>query len=376
MMTVKKERTRYRANWQDEIDSVFLYRALSRIEKNPDLSRVYSNIADVEEKHARFWEAKMRESGVAIPAAKPTARSRTLAFLAARFGPRFILPTIQTLEQSGRDSYDTQPEVQGTTIVADEHSHARLINAIRQTTKRGVEGGVLARLEGRHRAIAGNALRAAVLGANDGLVSNLGLIMGVAGAAMESRVVVITGVAGLLAGASSMAMGEWLSVQSSRELAIRQIEAEAEELVANPHDEQTELALIYQAKGMPKEEAEKLAETLIKNPAKALATLAREELGLDPESMGGSPWEAAVTSFLLFALGAAMPILPFLFLPSPLATGASLGLSALGLFVVGAGVTLVTGRGVLFSGTRQLVVGLSAAALTYGLGRAIGASLS
>jgi VIT1/CCC1 family predicted Fe2+/Mn2+ transporter len=376
-MSAKIDWNRYRTNWQDEVDSVYLYRALARMEKNADLSKVYSNIADVEQKHAHFWEVKMRESGLGVPFAKPTARSRTLAFLASRFGPRFILPTIQTLEQAGRDSYDTQPEVQGTSLVADEHSHGRLIRAIRQTTGRGMEGGLLARLEGRHRgALGGNALRAAVLGANDGLVSNLSLMMGVAGAAMESRAVLVTGVAGLLAGACSMALGEWLSVQSSRELYERQIEAEAEELVSNPRDEQAELALIYQAKGMPKEEAEKLAETLVKNPAKALATLAREELGIDPESMGGSPWEAALTSFALFAFGAAVPIVPFFFLTGAAAAAASLAFGAVGLFAVGAGITLFTGRGLVRSGLRQLSIGLIAAGVTYGIGRMIGASLS
>lgn len=371
-MPARKDWNRYRANWQDEVDSVYLYRALSRIEKNPELSKVYSRLADVEQKHACFWEGKMREAGPGVPPEKPTLRSRTLAFLAARFGPRFVLPTLETLEQSGRDSYDKQPEVKGTSITADEHSHARLIRAISQTTNRGMEGGLLARLEGRHRSIGGNALRAAVLGANDGLVSNLSLIMGVAGAAMSGRAILVAGFAGLIAGACAMAMGEWLSVQSSRELYARQINVEAQELVENPHEEEAELALIYQAKGVPRDEAEKLAASLIRDEATALSTLAREELGVDPDSLGGSAWEAAATSFVLFALGAVVPLAPFFFGSGSAAVWTSLAVSAAALFFVGACVTLVTGQKIIFSGFRQLAIGLAAAAITFGIGHAIG----
>lgn len=220
-----------------------------------------------------------------------------------------------------------------------------------------------------------NWLRAAVLGANDGLVSSLSLVMGVAGAALDERSILITGIAGLLAGAGSMAMGEWLSVQSSRELYRRQIAVEREEIERTPGEEAEELALIYQAKGLPEPQARALAGRLMAEPATALDTLSREELGIDPRELGGSAVEAAVTSFVLFALGAAVPVLPFGFLAGRAAVVTSVAVSALALFLVGAGITLLTGRSVLFSGTRQLAIGLAAAGLTFAVGRLIGVNL-
>jgi vacuolar iron transporter family protein len=184
-------------------------------------------------------------------------------------------------------------------------------------------------LEGRHHAIDGNALRAAVLSANDGLVSNLSLVMGVAGADLAGHAIFITGIAGLLAGACSMAMGEWISVKSSRELSQRQIELEADEIRTAPDEEQEELTLIYEAKGVPKDEAHRMAAKLMRDPAKALDTLSREELGIDPAELGGSAWEAAGAAFLLFPIGAIVPVLPFAFLRGMQAVGTSLILSAL-----------------------------------------------
>jgi VIT1/CCC1 family predicted Fe2+/Mn2+ transporter len=219
-------------------------------------------------------------------------------------------------------------------------------------------------------------LRAAVLGANDGLVSNLSLVMGVAGAALSGPAILVTGLAGLLAGACSMAMGEWLSVQSTRELYQRQIAIEADEIVAAPEEEQAELALIYEAKGLSPEEANAVAAKLMADKANALDSLVREELGIDPEELGGSAWEAAVTSFVLFAGGALLPVLPFVALSGTQAVVVSLLVSALALFLIGAAITLLTGRGVLFSGMRQLLFGLAAAGLTYGIGRVLGVTLA
>jgi VIT1/CCC1 family predicted Fe2+/Mn2+ transporter len=235
---------------------------------------------------------------------------------------------------------------------------------------------MLARLEGRHRAVGGNALRAAVLGANDGLVSNLSLVMGVAGAQLSGQGVLITGLAGLLAGACSMAMGEWLSVQSARELAQRQLAIEADEIRAAPHEEQQELALIYEAKGLPPEAARKVASELMADEGKALETLAQEELGIDPTDLGGSPGEAAVMSFALFAVGAILPVGPFLVLNGMPAVAASLTVSAVALFGIGAATTLFTGRHALYAGSRQLLFGLAAASLTYGIGRLLGVTLA
>src|SRR5213079_1712507 len=208
----------------------------------------------------------------------------------------------------------------------------RVVQAIEASTPGGLQGSALAQLEGRHRALGGNALRAAVLGANDGLVSNLSLVMGVAGAAVAEKTILLTGLAGLVAGACSMAMGEWLSVNSSRELYQKQIEIEKSELEHAPEEEIEEIALIYEAKGLPRPQAEALAKQMMANKDTALDTLVREELGIDPDELGGSAWSAAGTSFFLFAGGAVFPIIPFLFMKGETAIIGSLLLSGVTLF--------------------------------------------
>jgi len=231
----------------------------------------------------------------------------------------------------------------------------------------------IARLEGRHRGGTGNALRAAVLGVNDGLVSSLSLVMGVAGANPGRDVVFLSGVAGLLAGSFAMALGEWLSVRSSAESFERQLEVEREELEANPEEEEEELTLIYQAKGFTEGEARDAAKRIIANPRTALDTLAREELGMSASEVG-NPWVAGGTSFFLFAVGAILPVVPWLFIGGATAVALSAAAAGFGLFVAGAVTTLFTGRSVLFSGGRMLVFGLVAAAITFGIGKAIGVS--
>ncbi|OAN40544.1 rubrerythrin family protein [Chloroflexus islandicus] len=366
---------RYRANWQDEIESAALYQALAEVEQQPNLADIYRQLAAVEAEHARFWEEQMRAAGAPIPPRRLGWRTRVLIWLARRFGPGFVLPTIGDRERMDSRDYASQPESRATLLPAQERSHARVLQSIIGNTAGGLEGSAIAQLEGRHRATSGNALRAAVLGASDGLLSNFSLVMGVAGADVSNRSVLIAGMAGLLAGAFSMALGEWISVQSSRELYERQIAIEREELEQNPSEEQTELALIYQAKGLPADQAQALAARLIADRPAALDTLSREELGVDPEELGGSAWEAAISSFLLFAIGAIIPVAPFFFISGFGAVIASVILSGLGLFGIGAAITLLTGRSVWYSGTRQVLVGLLAASITFGIGRLIGVSL-
>ena len=366
---------RYRINLQDEIDSAFLYRAFAAAEKQPQLAAVYLRLAEAEERHGRFWEERLRAAGATVPPPRPGWRARTLAWLSRRFGIHLVLPTIVEAERGDVLGYDRQPESRGTAMPGEERSHDRLLSSILSSTPGGLEGSALARLEGRHKAIGGNALRAAVLGADDGLVSNLSLVMGVAGASLSNRSILVTGFAGLLAGSISMALGEWLSVQSSRELYQRQIAIESAELADHPQEEQEELALIYQAKGLGHEQAQALAARLMKTPESALDTLTREELGVDPEKLGGSASEAALSSFCLFAVGAIVPVSPFLFLQGHEAVAASLAVSCLGLFGIGAAITLVTGRSVWFSGLRQVAFGLAAACVTFGIGKLLGVSL-
>lgn len=357
----------------DERNSTLLYQTMASIEKDKRLSDVYRRIAETETRHANIWAAKIKDSGNEVPEFKPTWRTRTLIWLSKRFGAAMILPSIQNMEQQGSAGYAGLPEASG--MKGEEQSHEFLINQIKSSVRGGIEGGVLAQLEGRHRSAGGNALRAAVLGANDGLVSNLSLVMGVAGAAVGNREILITGLAGMLAGAISMALGEWLSVQSSRELYSHQIETEQAEIEQAPEEEAEELALIYEARGIKPDHAKMLADQILENKDSALQTLAREELGIDPEELGGSAWEAALTSFILFTVGAIIPVIPFIFMTGTAAVLVSIALSVVGLFVLGAVITLFTGRTVLFSGMRMVVFGLIAAAVTFGIGHLIGGSI-
>jgi len=365
---------RYFANRQKEIDGAALYQVLAETEKQPQMAEVYAKLAASEEKHAAAWEKKLTELNVDLPPRKPTWRAATMIWLAKRFGPQFVLPTIASNEKADSRAYDGQADTEAQVFSQDEKSHARLISMASQSSG-GLSGGSVAQLEGRHKAGGGNALRAAVLGANDGLLSVLSLTMGVAGATNSNTGVLIAGLAGVLAGAGSMALGEWLSVQSSRELYEHQIKIEAEEIAANPEEEQEELALIYQSKGLPENRAKEMASHMMADKANILDTLAREELGIDPEELGGSAYEAAFTSFFLFTFGALFPILPYFFMSGTTAIIISLIVSAIGLFIIGAAITLMTGRSVWFSGTRQVIVGVAAALLTYGVGKIIGVSV-
>ena len=365
-----EEINRFRENLTDERNGAALYRALAGAERNPKIAELYQRLAAVEDRHADTWAERLRTSGVALPPFRLSWRTRILSLLARRFGVGAVLPSIATLEEVDSHAYSQQPDAEG--LVPDERSHARLLRQITKPTSQGVAGSTLAQIEGRHRASGGNALRAAVLGASDGLLSNLGLVMGVAGADLSSQSILITGVAGLLAGASSMALGEWLSVQSSRELYEHQIAIEQNEIASVPEEEAEELALIYQSRGVEEARARQLATQIMSDRASALDTLAREELGIDPSELGGSAWQAAITSFFMFASGAIIPVLPFLVFTGSSAVVGSVLCGTAGLFVIGAGITLFTGRSVFFSGGRQVVFGLSAAAITYAIGRLIG----
>src|SRR6266481_3636570 len=340
-MSDRDEIPRYVENWQEEVDIA-------------------------------FWEDRLRKAGASVPRRRPSWRSRVLGWIARRFGPELVLPTIAAKEAVDQNAYVKQPETAGTRMPAQARWHAKVLKQLVATQPRGLEGSFLGRLEGRHRSVGGNALRAAVLGANDGLCSNLSLVMGVAGASVDSHGLLVTGLAGLLAGACSMALGEWVSVTSSRELAQREIRIETSELTEDPEGEGDELKLIYEAKGLSPSEADTMVRHLLADRSSAIDALAREELGIDPTKLGGSAWEAALTSFVLFAIGALVPILPFLVARGNLALAASAVVSALGLFGIGAAITIFTGAPVRRSGGRQLLLGLAAAGVTFGLGRLIG----
>ena len=368
--TMNAEIQRYRDNLRDELNGATLYTAIAEAETDPVRKDLFLQLAQAETRHAQFWRDKLSAAGVAAPAFAPDFRTRLLARLARRYGPRFVLPTVAAAEFADRNKYAGQSDA--ASLSAEEQGHA----AVMQAVASGRRGADIARAEPWHRGASGNNLRAAVLGANDGLVSNFCLVMGVAGAGTAGKTILLTGLAGLAAGACSMALGEWLSVTNARELAQTQIDKEAEELEQTPQAEQNELALIFQAKGLPKADAQRVAAELMRDKKGALDTLAREELGIDPSELGGNAWSAGATSFALFSTGAIFPIAPFLWLQGGSAIAASVAASALALGTIGVLTSLFNGRGAAFSAARQVVFGCIAAGITYGIGRLLGVSLS
>jgi VIT1/CCC1 family predicted Fe2+/Mn2+ transporter len=375
MTPSKGDIARYRANRQSEVDGAAQYHAMAAGETRANVADLYRKLAAMEEKHAKFWEDRLQAAGVDPGPRRASWRARTLSWLARRFGAETILPTMATAEYTGRNVYVAQKETSGTQMTEEERHHARLLENLMTKSKTGVEGATLGRIEGRHRSASGNALRAAVLGANDGLCSNLSLLTGIAGAGASHRVILLTGIAGLLAGACSMALGEWVSVTSARELATREMSIEKSELESQPEEEREELQLIYESKGLSVHEAKELSTKLMKDPRSALDALSREELGIDPTDLGGSPGVAALTSLLLFSLGAVVPLGSFFFLEGTSAIVTCVAAGGAGLFAIGSAITLFTGRSALFSGARQLVLGFAAAGATFAIGHAIGVAI-
>ncbi|MBI1221529.1 MAG: rubrerythrin family protein [Bacteroidetes bacterium] len=357
---------------QTEVDASFLYHLLSENEEDPGVADVFRQMSEIEKGHAlAFLHGKgLNESF--LP--QPSSRAKTLKRLAKVFGYNLILGILLDTEKGLSRNILSARKKTGTEKSISDTAHVAILKNV--LTQHPDAAGNLARFEKHHRNIGGNALRAAVLGGNDGLVSNFSLVMGVAGASSGQQEVLLAGIAGLLAGALSMALGEWVSVKSSQELYENQMEIEKEELEHNPEGEEKEIALIYQAKGIPKEQAKEMASEIMKDKASAHEVLVKEELGIDAEELKGSAMEAALSSFMMFAIGAILPVLPFFFSKGWHAILFSALLSTLGLFLIGSAITLFTGRSVLKSGFRQVIFGLAAAAVTYGIGSLIGASIS
>jgi vacuolar iron transporter family protein len=286
------------------------------------------------------------------------------------------LPTIAAAEFADRDKYAAQRDARQ--LSAEERGHASVVQALAGGAQRPAAsiGMDIARAEPWHRGASGNDLRATVLGANDGLVSNLCLVMGIAGAGAPTRTILLTGAAGLVAGSFSMALGEWLSVTNARELATTQMAQEAREIEETPQAEQHELALIYRAKGIEKSDAQHMAAELMRDKSSALDVLAREELGIDPAERGGNPWSAAGASFVLFALGACFAVLPFVWIRGAHGIAASLAASACALAAIGVATSLFNGRSGAFSAGRQVVTGGLAAGATFAIGHWLGVSVS
>ena len=365
----------WQANLDDEINGIAIYQMLAKAERDAERRAIFEELAEVEEHHAKVFREKLLEAGVTPKERGPGMRVRAIGVAARWFGVNSVLPIVRSMEAGAYSAYMAQDEA-AQALAPDEREHRKTMSRLERGDVEPMQA--ITDREKWHRGGGGGTLRASVFGVSDGLVSNASLVMGFSGAQTQGDVVLLAGVAGLLAGAFSMAAGEYVSMRAQRELFERQIELEREELAANPEEERREIALIYRAKGLSREQAEVTATQLMADPDVALETLVREELGLDPSSLG-SPWGAAISSFLAFAGGAVVPVVPFLLAPA--AEGVSAGyviasaaLAGLALFAVGASLSLFTGRSALKSGLRQLGLGAVAAALTYGIGRVIGVS--
>jgi VIT1/CCC1 family predicted Fe2+/Mn2+ transporter len=361
---------RYRANYIVEKDGIALYRAMAAAEKDDKRAEIFEKLAQNEERHAQRWARLIESAGGNVPAHRPSARVSLLGWLARRFGTKRVIPIISSLEARDEAGYRQQPEAEG--LPAEERAHSRTLWAMSGGGS-GVEA--IAGTERWHLTSRGSALRAAVFGINDGLVSNFSLVMGFAGAEARPEYILLAGIAGLMAGSFSMAAGEYVSVSAQRELFEQQIAMEKQELEMSPKEEEEELALIYQAKGIPESQARSLARRIIANPKTAIDTLAREELGLDPSQLG-SPGTAAGSSFIAFVIGAFIPVLPYLVTSGTTAWAASGVFSCLALFGVGALISIFTARGPLVSGLRMLGIGLLASLITYGVGWLLGVSVT
>jgi VIT1/CCC1 family predicted Fe2+/Mn2+ transporter len=336
--------------WHEEKRSAYLYRAVAQAETGTPHQALFEELAMAAEKQAAIWAGVIQGQGGQVPQIfRPDLRARLVSGLTRHIKPRTLRPVLAAMKVRGMSLY-TAPLPHRMPVKVEE------IGRRHQTSG------------------SGNTLRAAVFGVNDGLVSNAALILGVAGAVADNGVILLTGSAGLLAGALSMAAGEYVSVRSQREMFEYQIGLEREELEQYPQEEAAELALIYAAKGIPREEAESLAKRLLQDPARALDTLAREELGLNPDELG-SPARAAIASFLAFAGGAIIPLAPYLVAPASQALAGSIGLTGVALFGVGALLSLFTGRKAVYGGLRMLAIGGLAGTATYFIGHALGVTL-
>ena len=360
-------------NIQTEVDASFLYNLLAENESDENVAAVFKQMSEIEMSHAIAFAAKHALAEADLP--KPSGRAKTLRLIGKLFGYDYVLGVLLDTEKSISNAVVSARSKSKTPASISDTAHVTILKNILNNNK-NVSGTNLARFEKRHRSVGGNALRAAVLGGNDGLVSNFSLVMGIAGATSGQTEVLLTGLAGLLAGALSMALGEWISVKSSQELFENQMQLEMDELETNPEGEEKELVLIYISKGIPEDQANAIAKDIMSNKNHAHQVLVKEELGINPEDLKGSAMEAAITSFLLFGIGAIIPVIPFFFFDGYLSIILSAVFSAIGLFGIGAAITLFTGKSVWFSGMRQVIFGLIAAAITFGIGRLIGVSIA
>jgi VIT1/CCC1 family predicted Fe2+/Mn2+ transporter len=352
-------------HWQDEGDAAFLYHVLATQERDAKKSEIYEKLAGVEERHTQMWAKLLADHGHPVPAGgpRPTVNARVMAWMGRRFGPRYLLPLL--LREEGRevkgymDLHRASPvgdaKAVSLTLAKESAAHAE--------TLAGLAGK---KTEPWHRAESGGFLRNVVYGFNDGLTANFGLVAGVIGAAVQPHVIMISGVAGMIADALSMGASGYLAAKSEQEVYAHEIAMEKEEIRLMPDVEEEELALLYEAKGIDASRARAMAAEVMQDPARALDEQVREELKIGEAH--STPLKEGWVTGAATAVGALIPVAPFLIFTMPTAMWVSFGVAMLSHFAVGAARSVFTGRGVVRSGIDMFVVGLGVAMVGYVMG--------
>lgn len=357
------------SNWQEEKEAALLYRQLGEKEEDEERSKIYYRLAEIEEEHARVWERELEKQGV-IPEFKPGLKNRFISWIARFVENSYVLSLLEMGEGKAIEDYSDQAnglvdnqlkeDIKG--ILRDEKSHSRILAEMK--------GKPADPLSGERWHQGGDFIRDIIFGANDGLLSTFSLITGVAGGVIDNRYVLLSGLAGAVAGAISMAAGAYVSTKSEKEVQEKHLELERVELETMPEAEREELQLLYELKGLSREQAIQVSKRILEDPEIALATKAREELGFSPEELG-SPGKAALFSGISFAIGSSLPILPFTFIPGRIALLFSAILSLAGFFLLGAGRAFITNRNPWHSGLEMFLIGTGAAIITYLIGSSI-----
>jgi len=363
-------------NWKNEMEAALVYRRMAEEEQNAQRREILLELASTEEGHAKVWAEELDKRGVVVREHRPKLRARIYLWLMKRFGVRSVLQVLEDVEKGAASGYS-----EGIGVVADpklrekiaevapiEQGHSRILAVLDGRAERG---GLNEVLHGERWHKGGGSIRDVIFGMNDGLLSTFSLVTGVAGATASNQIILLSGIAGAVAGAISMTAGAYVSTKAEREVSEKHVEMESLELAMMPEQEENELALLYRLKGVPSDQARNIAQTLLRDEATALKTMSREELGLDIEELP-DPKSAALASGLSFVVGAIVPIFPYLVLSGVLALAFSIGLSLGGFFLMGVTRTLVTARNPWRSGAEMFLIGTGAAVFTYMIGFILG----
>ncbi len=361
--TGPRQLTLWRHHLQDEADAAFLYRVLAETEGQAERREIYQRLAEVEDRHSGMWRKLLADHGVEAGTPAPSLKARLMASMARRFGPSMLLGLL--LREEGQevkgylDLYRrTDPgavKAAALTLAKESAEHAETLSGLAGTSA-----------EPWHSIESGGFLRNVVYGFNDGLTANFGLVAGVIGAAVAPHVVVVSGVAGMIADALSMGSSGYLAAKSEREVYAHEIAMEREEIRLMPEVEEEELALLYEAKGVAREQAQRMARDVMADPERALGEKVREELKIGQAHT--TPLKEGWITGTATAIGAFIPVAPFLVLPGQVAIWTSFAVSMLSHFAVGAARSVFTGRGAFRSGLDMFVVGLGVAGVGYVIG--------